>query len=49
MSVREGLAFETTLASDSAPLHEMVQEMLAVGGDHVHVLRESDARWCRQR
>ncbi|MCO5243820.1 MAG: hydrogenase expression/formation protein HypE [Anaerolineae bacterium] len=40
MSVREGLAFETTLASDSAPLHEMVREMLAVGGDHVHVLRD---------
>ncbi len=40
MSVREGLAFETTLASDSAPLHSLVQAMLAAGGDYVHVLRD---------
>ena len=40
MSVREGLAFETTLASDSAPLHSLVQAMLDAGGEHVHVLRD---------
>lgn len=40
MSVREGLMFETTLASDSAPLHELVAQALAVGGEHVHVLRD---------
>ncbi|MCB0231152.1 MAG: hydrogenase expression/formation protein HypE, partial [Anaerolineae bacterium] len=40
MSVREGLAFETTLASDSAPLHGLVKAMLTAGGDHVHVLRD---------
>ena len=40
MSVREGLAFETELRSDSAPLHRMVNAMLAAGGEHVHVLRD---------
>lgn len=40
MSVREGLAFETTLASDSAPLHGLVAQVLAAGGEHVHVLRD---------
>ncbi len=40
MSVREGLAFETELRSDSAPLHRMTAAMLAAGGQHVHVLRD---------
>ncbi|MCB0203772.1 MAG: hydrogenase expression/formation protein HypE [Anaerolineae bacterium] len=40
MSVREGLAFETTLASDSAPLHSLVQAILDEGGERVHVLRD---------
>ncbi len=40
MSVREGLEFETTLVSDSAPLHDLVAQLLAVGGEHVHVLRD---------
>ncbi|HSN73490.1 MAG TPA: hydrogenase expression/formation protein HypE [Anaerolineae bacterium] len=40
MSVREGLAFETELRSDSAPLHRLVDAMLAAGGEHVHVLRD---------
>ncbi len=40
MSVREGLAFETTLASDSAPLHDMVATLLGLAGDGVHVLRD---------
>ena len=40
MSVREGLAFETELSSDSAPLHRLVAAMLAAGGDAIHVLRD---------
>jgi len=40
MSVREGLAFETELVSDSAPLHGLVAEVLRAGGDRVHVLRD---------
>lgn len=40
MSVREGLAFETALESDSAPLHELVAAVLAVAGEQVHVLRD---------
>jgi hydrogenase expression/formation protein HypE len=40
MSVREGLEFETEVASDSAPLHELVAAMLDVAGAHIHVLRD---------
>ena len=40
MSVREGLAFETTIESDSAPLHELVAGVLAAAGEQVHVLRD---------
>jgi hydrogenase expression/formation protein HypE len=40
MSVREGLAFETELHSDSAPLHRLVDGLLRAGGEHVHVLRD---------
>jgi hydrogenase expression/formation protein HypE len=40
MSVREGLAFETELASDSAPLHRLVDAILQAGGEQVHVLRD---------
>ena len=40
MSVREGLEFETTLESDSAPLHDLVARVLEVAGDQVHVLRD---------
>jgi len=39
MSVREGLEFETEIASDMAPLNGLVEAMLAVGGD-IHVLRD---------
>jgi len=39
MSVREGLEFGTALVSDTAPLHELVQSMLAVCPD-IHVLRD---------
>jgi hydrogenase expression/formation protein HypE len=40
LSLREGLAFRTTLRTDSAPLHGMVAAMLAAAGDAVHVLRD---------
>ncbi|MGC8878130.1 MAG: hydrogenase expression/formation protein HypE [Anaerolineae bacterium] len=40
MSRREGLAFETELVSDSAPLVDLVMRVLEVGTDHVHVLRD---------
>jgi hydrogenase expression/formation protein HypE len=40
MSVREGLEFETTLESDSAPLHDLVAGVLDVAGEDVHVLRD---------
>jgi hydrogenase expression/formation protein HypE len=39
MSVREGLEFETVIASDSAPLHDLVRVMLATTPD-IHVLRD---------
>jgi hydrogenase expression/formation protein HypE len=40
MSVREGLEFETTLQSDSAPLSDLVSKLLAAAHEHVHVLRD---------
>jgi hydrogenase expression/formation protein HypE len=40
LSVREGLAFETTLASDSAALNGLVDGVLAAGGGDVHVMRD---------
>lgn len=39
MSVREGLEFESEIASDTAPLHDLVAKILAVAND-VHVLRD---------
>ncbi len=39
MSVREGLTFGTELQSDTAPLHGLVQAMLAAG--NVHCLRDA--------
>ena len=39
MSVREGLAFETEIASDTAPLNGLVAAMLSVTRD-IHVLRD---------
>src|SRR6476620_4140536 len=39
MSVREGLEFETEIASDTAPLHQLVDALIAAGID-VHVLRD---------
>jgi hydrogenase expression/formation protein HypE len=40
MSVREGLAFGTTLVSDSAALHGLVESLLGAVGGRVHVLRD---------
>ena len=40
LSVRQGLEFETAIVSDSAPLHGLVADALAVAGSHVHVLRD---------
>jgi hydrogenase expression/formation protein HypE len=40
MSVREGLAFGTTLVSDSAALHGLVASLLHALGGRVHVLRD---------
>jgi len=39
MSAREGLEFETTIASDSAPLSDLVLELLAAGIE-IHCLRD---------
>jgi hydrogenase expression/formation protein HypE len=39
MSVREGLEFETEISSDTAPLHDLVNALLAAAAD-VHVLRD---------
>ncbi len=40
MSVREGLEFETTLETDSAPLWSLVQGLLTGLGEDLHVLRD---------
>jgi hydrogenase expression/formation protein HypE len=39
MAVREGLEFETTIQSDTAPLAELILELLAVGIE-IHMLRD---------
>jgi hydrogenase expression/formation protein HypE len=39
MSVREGLEFETEIASDTAPLNGLVEAIFATGAD-IHVLRD---------
>jgi len=39
MSVREGLEFETEIASDTAPLHKLVDAMIGAKMD-IHVLRD---------
>jgi hydrogenase expression/formation protein HypE len=40
MSVREGLEFETAIESDTAPLWRLVEAMLTVDANAVHVLRD---------
>jgi hydrogenase expression/formation protein HypE len=39
LSKREGLAFESSLKSDAAPLNHLVRDMLQAGSD-IHVLRD---------
>ena len=38
--MREGLEFGTTLESDSAPLHSLIETVLNAAGEQVHVLRD---------
>lgn len=40
LSVREGLEFETQIVSDTAPLHELVETMLAASNE-IHCLRDA--------
>ncbi len=40
LAAREGLAFETTITSDSANLVPLVERLRAAAGDAVHVLRD---------
>ena len=40
LSKREGLAFETPIESDTAPLHDLVATILEAGGEAVHALRD---------
>lgn len=40
LSVREGIEFETTLKSDTAPLASLVARLLEVAGPAVHCLRD---------
>ena len=40
LSVREGLEFETSVVSDSAPLHDLAARILEVGGTALRVLRD---------
>jgi len=40
LTQREGLTFETPLASDSAPLNHMAARMFGAAADRIHVLRD---------
>jgi hydrogenase expression/formation protein HypE len=40
LSKRENLNFETNIISDQAALHELIQLILEVGGDHIRVMRD---------
>ena len=40
LSAREGLGFSSDIASDTRPLHRLVQRMVEVGGSAVHTLRD---------
>jgi hydrogenase expression/formation protein HypE len=41
MSEREGLKFETSIRSDTTPLHRLVAAMLQAGGNGIHCLRDA--------
>ncbi|MBI5184367.1 MAG: hydrogenase expression/formation protein HypE [Nitrospinae bacterium] len=40
LSLREGLSFETTIKSDTAPLNGLVEEIIKAGGRHVRAMRD---------
>jgi hydrogenase expression/formation protein HypE len=40
LSTREGLGFETDVASDTRPLHRLVADMVDAGGPDLHTLRD---------
>lgn len=40
LSVREGLEFETTVTSDTRPLHQSVKKLLDACGENIHFLRD---------
>ncbi|MEP6462436.1 MAG: AIR synthase-related protein [Frankiaceae bacterium] len=40
LSAREGLGFDSDIASDTQPLHWLVRRMVEVGGTDVHTLRD---------
>lgn len=40
MSHRQGLEFETTITSDTRPLHLIVLELIGQFGNHIHLLRD---------
>lgn len=40
LSTREGLGFDSEIASDTRPLHRLVATMIAAGAQDVHVLRD---------
>ncbi len=40
LSRREGLAFETSIESDTAPLNDLVRVILDAGGEAVHAMRD---------
>jgi len=40
LSCREGLAFETTVRSDTAPLNGLVEQIVKTGGSDVHAMRD---------
>jgi len=40
LSAREGLGFDTDIASDTQPLHRLVETMVTTGGTGVHALRD---------
>jgi hydrogenase expression/formation protein HypE len=40
LSVRQGLEFETTVTTDSRPLHRVIKSLLDVVGEDIHFLRD---------
>lgn len=40
MSKRENLEFDTAIVSDTASLHRLVADMVAVGGQHIRLMRD---------